>query len=84
MESVCNERHERIDARLGDHDETLKDHGEKIGGLEVGRVKNETNIENICKNLGNLTKGIWGLTIVLAGSFISFFFYAVQNHIDGK
>lgn len=80
-ERVCKERHDRIDARLRDHDEILDKQGEDITNLKISGSKNEVNIENICKNLGNLTKAIWGLALVLAGSFVGFFFYAVQRDI---
>jgi len=83
-EKVCTERHERIDARFRDYDGVLEKHRDDITGLKISGSKNETTIENVCKNLDGLTKAIWGLVLIVASSLIGFFIYAVQQGVFNK
>lgn len=59
MNELCNERHERIDT-------TLKEHGDKLDKLSVDNAKNQVQIADLCKQLGTLSKSLWGLTFGIA------------------
>ena len=69
---TCNERHIRIDARLGEHDV-------KLDTLEKSDARNTTKIDNLCDKMANLTRAIWGLVTVVFAALLSFFIWFVQQ-----
>ncbi|WP_278682860.1 hemolysin XhlA family protein [Paraclostridium bifermentans] len=63
------------------HEKRINNHSERIDKLEQNDVKRDTQIENLCKSIEGLTTSIkWALGL-FAGSFVGFFFYAIQNHL---
>lgn len=63
------------------HERRINNHSERIDKLEQNDVKRDIQIENLCKSIEGLTTSIkWALGLFI-GSFVGFFFYAVQNHL---
>jgi hypothetical protein len=81
---ACETEHRRIDERLNHHESWLGEHETKIDRLDRSDATNTQAIDNLCKQIGGLTKAIWGLITIGATAFTGFFFYAVQNNIFGK
>ena len=57
--ALCNEKHEQIEKTLDNHRESIRDHYERIGRLEVAQGIQIEKIDNVCSKVGNLTKAIW-------------------------
>lgn len=79
--NLCIEKHKRVDEILDNHEERLNNHAKQIDSLNISDVKHDTQIDILCEKIGDLvvtTKWFIGL---IAGSFIGFFFYAVQQVI---
>ncbi len=83
MSDVCVEKHRRIDEKLDVHDKRLNEHAKQLDDLSVSDAKNTTEINNLCKQIGDLVNTIrWliGILIVpMLGGIIGFFFYAAQK-----
>lgn len=77
--TICNEKHKRIDERLDVHDIRLNNHGERIDKLEQHKSKTETEIKNLIEQIKNLVFTMKWFIGLLVGSFVSFFFYAIQQ-----
>ena len=78
---VCNERHKRIDELLKTQDKRLNNHAERLDKLEQDGAELKNEIKNLCKQLEGLTSILKWFIGLLVGSFVAFFFYAVQNNI---
>lgn len=66
---------------LMEHTASIKDHDNRIDKLEQGQAEFRIQIENLCRNISSLTSVLkWGIGLI-GGSFVTFFFYAIQNHI---
>ncbi|WP_290063444.1 hemolysin XhlA family protein [Paraclostridium bifermentans] len=63
------------------HEKRINNHSERIDKLEQSDVKRDIQIENLCKSIEGLTTSIKWVLGLFAGSFVGFFFYAIQNHI---
>ena len=77
--TICNEKHKRIVERLDVHDIRLNNHGERIDKLEQHKSKTETEIKNLIEQIKNLVFTMKWFIGLLVGSFVSFFFYAIQQ-----
>jgi len=77
--SVCDERHKRIDEKLELHERRLNNHGERIDGLEQFKSSTETEIKNLIEQIKSLVTTMRWFIGLLVGSFVAFFFYAVQQ-----
>lgn len=72
---------ELIRHELDTHDKRLNNHGDRLDKLEREGAELKIEIKNLCDNLKSLTSMMkWFITAV-GGSFIGFFFYAVQQNI---
>lgn len=80
-EMLCAEKHLQITKELDLHNTRLNAHAEEIEELKMSDATNKNEIKNLCKQMGSLTKAIWGLVLMVGGSLVSFFFYAVQSQI---
>lgn len=78
---VCEVMHKRIDEKFEDHGNRLKDHGKRIDVLEQSKARTEESIKNLVKELSGLNVTLRWFIGVMVGSFISFFFYAVQRGV---
>lgn len=76
---VCERTHKRVDERLDHHERWLGEHEKKIDGLEKSDATNTTEIKNLCRQIGNQTKAIWGLVSTIIATLAGFFIWYVQK-----
>ncbi|WP_432662468.1 hemolysin XhlA family protein [Wukongibacter baidiensis] len=69
--STCD-RHQEVVNRLDDHEK-------RIGKLEINDAKMGEKIENLIEKLDSLTSWIKALVMLVATSFIGFFFWYIQS-----
>jgi chromosome segregation ATPase len=81
IEDICAEKHKRIEEKLGVHDTRLNNHSERIDKLEQYQSRTEAQITSLCEQIKNLVTTMRWFMGLLVGSFVSFFFYAVQHGI---
>ena len=72
-----NEEH--IGYRLDVHERRLNNHGERIDRIELTSGRLEERLNSLIKQLENLNKTMKWFMGLLVGSFVAFFFYAVQQ-----
>ena len=75
VESSVKSSHHRID----DHKRRLDLHDEQIGILGKTDERQAVQIDNVCKQMGGLTKAIWGFASSVFFALVSFFIWYVQN-----
>lgn len=80
-DSICTEKHKRIDEQLQVHDRRLNDHAKQLDSLQVDSREYKIQIQNLCKDIGNLVTTLRWFMGLMVGAFVSFFFYAVQQGI---
>lgn len=78
---LCTERHKRIDERLDTIDKRVNSHSERLDRIEQAQSEFRVEIKNLCDNLKSLTAVLKWFIGLLIGSFVAFFFYAIQNNI---
>ena len=77
--AICDEKHRRVDYRIETQERRLNNHGDRIDRLEQNGTKLEERLDNLIKQLTNLNTTIKWFMGLMAGSFVGFFFYAVQQ-----
>ena len=78
---LCTERHKRIDEKLDTLNKRVNNHSERLDRIEQAQSEFRIEIKNLCENLKSLTSVLKWFIGLLVGSFVAFFFYAVQNNI---
>ncbi|WFD12021.1 hemolysin XhlA family protein [Tepidibacter hydrothermalis] len=76
---LCLEKHKQITETLELHTKTLDKHTDEIENLRENGREYKVQIQNLCKQIEDLTKTIKWFMGLLGGSFVGFFFYAVQR-----
>lgn len=77
--SLCAEKHKRIDEKIDVHERRLNNHSERLDRIEQVNSKLEERLEGLIQQLSNLNTTMRWFIGLLVGAFISFFFYAVQQ-----
>jgi len=78
---ICDERHKRIDEKLETTEKRLNNHSERIDRIELVNSRLEERLSGLITQLGTLNTTLkWFIGLIL-GSFVAFFFYAVQQNI---
>lgn len=72
---------ELVTHQLEVHDNRLNDHSKRIDKLEQSDVALKIEIKNLCDTIKQLTTIMKWFITAMVGSFIGFFFYAVQSNI---
>lgn len=72
---------ELIKHQIEVHDKRINNHSERLDKLEQDSVALKTELKNLCENLKSLTTVMKWFIGLIIGSFVGFFFYAVQNNI---
>lgn len=72
---------ELVEHQLKVHDDRLNNHANRIDKLEQDGAALKTEIKNLCENLKQLTTVMKWFIGLLIGSFVGFFFYAVQHNL---
>ncbi|MFT9495831.1 hemolysin XhlA family protein [Anaerosolibacter sp.] len=78
---LCDERHKRIDEKLDVAERRLNNHSERIDRIEQVNSRMEERLNGLIEQLGTLNTTLKWFMGILVGSFVSFFFYAVQQGI---
>lgn len=72
---------ELIKDKLETHNTRLNDYSKRLDQLEQGQAEFRIEIKNLCDSIKGLTSALkWALGL-FGGSFVGFFFYAIQNHL---
>lgn len=72
---------ELVKDKLDTHERRLNDHSGRIDKLEQRGAAVDTKIDSLCQQLQSLTITLRWFIGLLVGSFVAFFFYAVQHNI---
>jgi hypothetical protein len=75
IDASTKSAHHRID----DHKRRLDMHDEQIGILGKTDERQAVQIDNVCKQMGGLTKAIWFFASCVFGTLVSFFVWYVQS-----
>ncbi len=78
---VCKILHKQIDEKFEEQDKKFAIHDENLMALNRSDATNTQSIISLCKQMGGLTKAIWGLVIMVATALLGFFFYVVEKGI---
>jgi len=80
-DEICLEKHKRVDERLDIHETRLNNHSERIDKLEQRGSAVDYQIKNLCEKIDGLITTMKWFIGLMVGSFVAFFFYAVQHNI---
>ena len=72
---------ELVKDKLDTHERRLNDHAIRIDKLEQRGAAVDEKIENLCEQIKSLVTTMRWFIGLIIGAFVSFFFYAVQNHL---
>ena len=78
-DEIVNYKITEHDEKLKEHDKMLDDHEHRINDTNTSIIKLADSVDNLSKNVEkgfSLMKWFIGL---LVGSFVAFFFYAIQH-----
>ena len=78
---LCDERHNQINYRLDVHEKRLNSHSERLDKIELTSGRLEERLNNLIQQLEQLNKTMKWFMGLLVGSFVAFFFYAVQQGV---
>jgi len=81
--TICDERHNQINYRLDVTEKRLNNHSERLDKIELVNDRLEERLNSLITQLENLNKTMKWFIGLLVGSFVAFFFYAVQNGLFG-
>ncbi|WP_035290290.1 hemolysin XhlA family protein [Clostridium sp. KNHs214] len=70
---------EVMEIKINEHTEEIKEHDRRLDKIEQDGREFRTEIKNLCKDLKGLTVTIRWFMGLLVGSFVGFFFYAIQH-----
>lgn len=76
---IWEEKHRQIDYRLDVHEKRLNSHSERLDRIELVNGRLEERLNNLITKLEDLNKTMKWFIGLLVGSFVAFFFYAVQQ-----
>ncbi|GMG96868.1 hemolysin XhlA family protein [Tepidimicrobium xylanilyticum] len=77
--TICDERHNQINYRLDVTEKRLNSHSERLDKIELVNGRLEERLNSLITQLENLNKTMKWFIGLLVGSFVAFFFYAVQQ-----
>jgi len=80
-DSLCKERHKRIDEKLEIVEKRLDNHSGRLDRIEQVNSRLEERLEGLIDKLGTLNTTLKWFIGLMVGAFVSFFFYAVQQGI---
>jgi chromosome segregation ATPase len=80
-QTLCNEKHKRIEERLEIQDRRLNNHSERLDKIEQLQSRTEAQISSLCDQIKSLVTTMRWFIGLLVGAFVSFFFYAVQQSL---
>lgn len=81
MEKLCEIKHKEIDKQFETTDKRLNNHSDRLDKLEQNSARLEERLDNLIAQLSSLNTIMRWFIGLLVGSFVAFFFYAVQNKL---
>ena len=72
---------ELVKDKLDTHETRLNNHSGRLDKLEQRGAAVDTKIDSLCQQLQSLTTTLRWFIGLLVGSFVAFFFYAVQHNL---
>ena len=78
---VCKVIHKSIDEKFHLNEKRLNDYSKRIDVLEQSQARTEENLKGLVNELSGLNITLRWFIGAMVGSFISFFFYAVQQGV---
>ena len=72
---------ELIQHEIDTHEKRINNHSDRLDKLEQNDIALKLEIKNLCDNIKQLTTIMKWFVGLIIGSFVGFFFYAVQNNI---
>lgn len=78
-ESLCRERHKRIDEKIEVHERRINNHSERIDQIERSTSRMDERLDGLIKQLAQLNSTLKWFIGLMIGAFVSFFFYAAQR-----
>lgn len=81
MEKVCELKHSEIDKKFDTTERRLNNHSERIDKLEQHSVRLEERLDNLIAQLSSLNTMMRWFIGLMVGSFVAFFFYAIQQKL---
>ena len=79
MRSECRKAFEQIYDRLDKGDDSFQKHSDAIHRADIELAELRTNMNNLVKSMDQLTKGIWGMVMAIAGTGIGFVIWFIQQ-----
>lgn len=77
----CNERHNAMVEKINRMEKRQDSHSQRLDKVEQAAVGLQTEIKNLISQLQSLSMILKWFIGLLIGSFVAFFFYAVQQNI---
>lgn len=78
-DEVCEEIHKRVDERLNQNEKRLDGHSKRIDILEQRGASVDTEMKNLCAQIGSLVATIKWAGILMITTFLGFFIWYVQS-----
>ena len=78
-EKLCDMRHDRSNERIDINEKRINNHSERLDRIEQVNSKLEERLNNLVNQLEQLNSTMKWFIGVLGGSFVAFFFYAIQQ-----
>lgn len=78
-DTLCKERHERINETLGNHATRINKHGERLDKLEIYQSKTEVELRNLIKKIDDLIGILKWFLLGLLGAGGSFIVWYIQS-----
>lgn len=78
-ERLCEARHQRLDEKINLAETRLNNHSERLDKIEYMNGRLEERLDGLIKQLSSLNTTLKWFIGLMVGSFVAFFFYAVQS-----
>lgn len=82
-DKLCEIRHKRLDEKIEVQERRLNNHSERLDRIELSTGRLEERLKGLIDQLGSLTTTLKWFIGLIVGSFVAFFFYAIQSGLFG-
>ena len=72
---------ELLEHKVKIHEQRINNLSDRIDKLENKQAEMAVKIENLCNTIDKLASNLNKLTYAIITALVSFFFYAIQNHL---
>lgn len=76
---LCEEKHKRLDEKTEVQERRLNNHSERLDRIELSTGRLEERLKGLIDQLGSLNTTLRWFIGLIVGSFVAFFFYAIQS-----